>query len=104
MKSLFIIKIQSQSDVITNSSSELFIFDNKNSKDEVIDLLNNVYPNWRDEYAEPVPFSEIGKDSLWYLLPNNSHYDILDDFRDIMIDYLTESKIQYKDFFVHFRM
>ena len=45
MKSLFIIKIQSQSDVITNSSSELFIFDDKNSKEEVIDLLNNVYPN-----------------------------------------------------------
>ena len=98
MKSLFIIKIQSQSDVITNSSSELFIFDDKNSKDEVIDLLNNVYPDWRYEYAEPVPFSEIDKASLWYLLPNNSCYNILDDFRDIMIDYLTESKIQYKDF------
>jgi hypothetical protein len=98
MKSLFIIKIQSQSDVITNSSSELFIFDDKNSKEEVIELLNNVYPNWRDEYAEPVPFSEINKGSLWYLLPNNSCSDILDNFYDIIIDYLTEQKIQYKDF------
>lgn len=98
MKNLFIIKIQSQSDVITNSSSELFIFDDKNSKDEVIDLLNNVYPNWRDEYAEPVPFSEINENDLWYLLPDVGRYDILDDFRDIMINYLTESKIQYKDF------
>ena len=98
MKSLFIIKIQSQSDVITNSSSELFIFDDKNSKEEVIDLLNNVYPNWRDEYDEPIPFSEIDENDLWYLLPNDGRYDILDDFRDIMIDYLTESKIQYKDF------
>ena len=97
MKSLFIIKIQSQSDVITNSSSELFIFDDKNSKDEVINLLDNVYPNWRDEYAEPVPFSEIDENDLWYWLPDD-HYDILNDFRDIMINHLTESKIQYKDF------
>ena len=101
MKSLFIIKIQSQSDVITNSSSELFIFNDKNSKEEVIELLNNVYPNWKDEYAEPVPFSkitdEINEDSLWYLLPNSS-YDIMDDFRSIIFDHIKGSKIQYEDF------
>ena len=97
MKSLFIIKIQSQSDVITNSSSELFIFDDKNSKEEVIELLNNVYPNWRDEYAEPVPFSEM-KD-FYYILPHNTKYEVCDEFRDIVFDYITGSKIQYKDFF-----
>ena len=98
MRNLFIIKIQSQSDVITNSSSELFIFDDKNSKEEVIELLNNVYPNWRDEYAEPVPFSEIRRSDLWYLLPHNINYEVCSDFRNIVLDYVTEQKIQYKDF------
>ena len=90
-------KIQSQSDVITNSSSELFIFDNKNSKEEVIELLNNVYPNWRKEYDEPVPFSEIRKSDLWYLLPD-SHFDIEGNFHYIICDHIKESKVLYKDF------
>lgn len=98
MKSLFIIKIQSQSDVITNSSSELFIFDNKNSKEEVIELLNNVYPNWRDEYAEPVPFSEIDENSLWYLIPDSYDGILLDDFRKIVRKYTKELNIKYQDF------
>lgn len=98
MKSLFIIKIQSQSDVITNSSSELFIFDNKNSKDEVINLLNNVYPNWRDEYDEPVPFSEIGENELWYLLPD-SKYDIEDRFLETIRDYIFTNDLDRKDFY-----
>lgn len=97
MKSLFIIKIQSQSDVITNSSSELFIFNDKNSKEEVIYLLNNVYPDWRKEYDEPVPFSEVTEDSLWYLIPN-SRYDILDDFRKIVYKHTKESNVKYQDF------
>jgi hypothetical protein len=97
MKNLFIIKIQSQSDVITNSSSELFIFDDKNSKDEVIELLDNVYPDWRNEYAEPVPFSEINENELWYLIPNSS-YDISNDFHHIICDHIKESKVPYKDF------
>lgn len=98
MKNLFIIKIQSQSDVITNSSSELFIFDDKNSKDEVIELLDNVYPNWRDEYDEPVPFSEIDENKLWYLLPN-SKYDIENCFLRTVIDYINKLGIHKKDFY-----
>ena len=97
MKSLFIIKIQSQSDVITNSSSELFIFDDKNSKEEVIELLDNVYPDWRKEYAEPIPFSEIKENDLWYLFPD-SHFDIEGDFHRIICDHIKESKVPYKDF------
>lgn len=97
MKSLFIIKIQSQSDVITNSSSELFIFDDKNSKEEVIELLDNVYPDWRKEYVEPIPFSEIDENDLWYLLPD-SHFDIEGDFHRIIFDHIKESKVPYKDF------
>lgn len=98
MKNLFIIKIQSQSDVITNSSSELFIFDDKNSKEEVIELLDNVYPNWRDEYDEPIPFSEIDENDLWYLLPD-SKYDIENRFVRTIIDYINKLGIPQKDFY-----
>ena len=98
MRNLFIIKIQSQSDVITNSSSELFIFDDKNSKEEVIELLDNVYPNWRDEYDEPVPFSEIDENDLWYLLPD-SKYDIENHFLQTVIDCINELEIPRKDFY-----
>lgn len=41
---LFVFKIQSSSDVITNSSSELFVFEG-NTKNEVISILDSIYPN-----------------------------------------------------------
>ena len=63
MKILFQFNIQSFTDVITNSSSELFVF-NKGSKDEVINLLNLVYPNWRDEYNEPISLGEMDEEEL----------------------------------------
>lgn len=51
-KVLFRFKLQSLSDVITNSSSELFVFKNHNM--EAVKLtLDALHPNWRDEYAEP---------------------------------------------------
>ncbi|WQJ53662.1 MAG: hypothetical protein [Wendovervirus sonii] len=46
-------KIQSFSDIITNSSSELFVFNDGKSAEEVINLLNEIYPEWRNEYELP---------------------------------------------------
>lgn len=63
MKVLFQFNIQSFTDVITNSSSELFVF-HKSSKEEVINLLNLIYPNWRDEYEEPISLDEMNVDEL----------------------------------------
>lgn len=51
-KVLFNFKFQSVSDVITNSSSELFVFKNHN-KDAVLLTLEALYPDWRKEYEEP---------------------------------------------------
>ena len=54
---VFIFSISSISDVITNSSSELFVFDNTDNKNytkkSLKELLDKVYPNWKKEYIEP---------------------------------------------------
>ena len=63
-KVLFLFNIQSLSDVITNSSSELFVFNDGNSLDAVINILDNVYPNWRSEYYEPVLVKDAERDDL----------------------------------------
>lgn len=43
---LFIFNIQSFSDIITNSSSELFVFNNHSRTEEnIVQLLNSIYPD-----------------------------------------------------------
>lgn len=61
MRTLFRFNIQSYSDIITNSSSELFVFKN-NSVEEVINILNTIYPDWRSEYQEPILFKNMSKE------------------------------------------
>ncbi|WQJ53419.1 MAG: hypothetical protein [Wendovervirus sonii] len=46
-------KVQSFSDIITNSSSELFVFNDGKSVEEVIKKLNSIYPDWKNEYHIP---------------------------------------------------
>lgn len=46
-------KIQSFSDVITNSSSELYVFADGKSVEEVATELDEVAPGWRSEYSDP---------------------------------------------------
>lgn len=63
MKTLFTFAIDNMVDLITNSSSELFIIDG-NSKEQVIDMISNVYPDWRDEYSDVVGINDISDDDL----------------------------------------
>ena len=51
MKTIFEFKLQSFSDIITNSSSELFTFIN-DDKETVEALIKAVYPDYRYEYEE----------------------------------------------------
>jgi len=67
-------KIQSYSDIITNSSSELFVFDNKDSIDEVITALDDICPDWNAEYNEPI---DLG----------NAENDDIDDYINFVSDY-----------------
>jgi hypothetical protein len=50
-------------DVITNSSSELFVFGGK-SKEAVIDMLKMIYPNYLNEYIEVKSVQELTADEL----------------------------------------
>jgi hypothetical protein len=66
---LFVFKIQSVSDVITNSSSELFVFDG-NNENEVREILDSIYPNWKNEYNSPKDVSKFDKEELSDFLEN----------------------------------
>lgn len=70
----FIFGIQSKSDVITNSSSELFVFKNQETAGEVVNLLDTIYPKWRSEYMEPLEASELDNDNLLWLIETFTPY------------------------------
>lgn len=51
MKTLFVFQIQSFTDVVTNSSSELFVF--TGTTGVVSDMLDSNVPGWEHEYDDP---------------------------------------------------
>ena len=63
MKTLFIIKPHSVIDVITNSSSELFI-GKHNSKDLMIEMIRSAYPAYRAEYDEVKTIDQLDDEEL----------------------------------------
>lgn len=85
MRTVFLFNIQSISDVITNSSSELFVIndtDEEKRKEQIIELLDTIYPDWRREYEEPVKFDEIYNDELDYII--DFSYEPDDDLSDFI--------------------
>lgn len=58
MKTLFVFNVDSAVDIITNSSSELFIFEGQNI-DLVEEMIKNVYPDYEDEYSTVRSVSDI---------------------------------------------
>jgi hypothetical protein len=58
MKTIFTMNVSNTIDLITNSSSELFVLKGK-TKDVIIELLDSTYPAWRNEYEEPKNISEL---------------------------------------------
>lgn len=64
---VFVIKPQSIIDVITNSSSELFIFHGK-EKEVVEELIKSIYLNYRDEYAELRSLRSLNTEELDHLI------------------------------------
>lgn len=57
-KVLFVIQPQSIIDVITNSSSELFVFQG-NDKEVIEGMISEIYPNYLDEYRSLVSLNEL---------------------------------------------
>lgn len=62
-KIMFTIRIHSLVDVITNSSTELFVT-KSSSKSEVEELIKSVYPDYRSEYDELKSMDELTSDEL----------------------------------------
>ena len=60
---MFVIHPHSVVDVITNSSTELFVFDGS-SKKAVEDIIKDVYPNYLDEYEELKPLSQLNDEDF----------------------------------------
>jgi len=67
--------------IITNSSSELFVFAG-NTRENVVDMIKSVYPNFLDEYYELKCSSELTDDEIHTYL--NYHYVNEDEYRNGM--------------------
>lgn len=82
----FLFKISSISDVITNSSSELFVFnkDTHQGINSLIDILNDAYPQWRLEYNEPQIVAEEydDEDLEWFF----DWYKVYEDVESEWVD------------------
>lgn len=62
-KVIFKIQIDNIIDIITNSSSELFILKGK-ERETIVELLNEVYPDWRNEYDDVKNITELSANEL----------------------------------------
>ena len=62
MKTLFVFQIQSFTDVVTNSSSELFVF--TGTTGVVSDMLDSNVPGWEHEYDDPQSVQDLSPNSL----------------------------------------
>ena len=71
-KVMFTLQFHSVLDVITNSSSELFVGLHK-SKKLMINLVKDIYPEYLSEYEDIKTFSELSSDELDLYI--NYHYE-----------------------------
>ena len=102
-KILFILQVHSVVDIITNSSSELFVGKNQ-SKETMIELIKEVYPNYLNEYDELKSIDDISLDEienyLYYIC--NAHVNPTNNKSDYFVpngftfDDLYEPEIDWK--------
>ena len=63
MKVLFTFNVNSIVDVVTNSSSEIFVFKDK-EKEAVEEMIEEVYPDYKKEYREVKSLDELSENEL----------------------------------------
>jgi len=78
-KTLYIFNVDNAIDIITNSSSELFIL-NGQSTEMVNQMIESVYPDYRSEYEEVVALKNASPDQIntyisWIEDPWHSNYN-----------------------------
>jgi hypothetical protein len=101
-KTIFTFKIDNVVDIITNSSSELFVL-KAETKAIAEEMIRNVYPDYLNEYEELKEVSELTNEELdpfmgWHCSPHmwpasKEDYPLLDGFT---FDELYEPKIDWK--------
>ena len=85
-KVLFEIKVNNVIDVITNSSSELFVL--KGETQEIVEeMIKDIYPDYKNEYEDLKPLKEVSSSDFRTYLDQT----IEDDFR---IDYSKSKEAQ----------
>lgn len=62
-KALFIIQVENSIDLITNSSSELFVM-NGETLDNVREMIESAHPNYLDEYYEVVALRDATPENI----------------------------------------
>jgi hypothetical protein len=102
MKQLFVIKVDHSIDLITNSSSELFVLEGK-SLDTVKELIASIYPEYLTEYDEVKPTSELTTDELEIYIDysRRDSVDILEDEREFFVNEVDPDKKMYFLFSKH---
>lgn len=70
MKTIFVFNVNHGVDLITNSSSELFVLKGK-TKEIVEEMITSIYPNYLDEYESIKHIDDISVDQL------NVYFDYL---------------------------
>jgi len=114
---MFVIQIDSIVDLITNSSSELFIM-KAEGKDTIIELIESVLPDFRETYREPVLFKDCSSYEMYlYIFYNytftgsanagyggNKTYDVIDGFtfEEMYISYLEKNPSLHEKWFKSF--
>lgn len=73
-KYIFVLQVHSVVDLITNSSSELFV-GQYNSKKIIIDLIKSIYPNYLDEYSEIKSIDELEEFVSYRYMYITKYYD-----------------------------
>lgn len=70
---IFTIEVESIVDLITNSSSELFVFEGE-SKKKVLKLIKEAYPEYLNEYHELKTVDDMSQDELETYIDYQAYY------------------------------
>lgn len=96
-----VLEVHSIVDIMTNSSSELFVTSAKN-KETIKEMIKSVYPNYLDEYEEVKELSELSLSELSCFLDYRFYRDIPNELMKFKgkwgIDVTEDNKSEIIDF------
>jgi hypothetical protein len=95
---LFTLQIHSVVDLITNSSSELFV-GTYDSKKTLIVLLENIYPDYLSEYEQLKNIDELSMNELAeYVYCRYQHYDTNNTPVNVISEFTTDDMFEEPEY------